>query len=883
MAVVAYAALMSLLNTSELILHPSQHWLRINIIQIESLLQKVHLLQEFLEDFSHRAHEDMAGLETQIADMAYAAEEILESHVLDQIPARSTGSEGNSSTKFSDDIHKVIEEMEDLIQNKLMMIKETIGKFEEDPTFVDFSPAVASRSAPKEQNTKVGSDEKLEEILDILTGQQSNRQILAIVGMGGIGKSTLANNVYQHPFIKNHFDICAWATISQKYSARKIIYEMLSEIERSRSNSQLRDDQLGQAKCDTGEEQLYKSLFGRRYLIVLDDLWSIEAWDEIKRFLPDFGNRSRIMITTRVKKVAEQLSSCPLFELDLLDDNRSWELMSEKVFGHEQGCPPELEELGKTIAKNCKGLPLAIVVIGGVLAKSDKTMVFWEHVGEHMKSIINSEDNYEKCLEILYLSYNNLPIHLKPCFLYLSVASDPYNMHIPSLIEEWVSEGFVKPIRGKSLEEAAHEYIADLVDRNLLILRRRGVFGNLLRCGVHDLLIDLCCRETEKIDLFRIIYDTNPKFISHFRFRLSRMEPERSLPRSLHIVGPASLSRSITSGTPWYDGQLRLLRVLIMTDSILPDENSQLMNLRFLSFHGHLDGNSILRFYSLMSLFWNLQTLQIDNSLISDPLSLPPEIWCLPHLRRLEGNKILLPDPRIDSHVLENLQTLGKVVCFRCTEEVYRRLPNLKELSLKYHDDHHNLGVGVEWPLFHLHNLVHLQKLQSLCFKARCPISWKYLSFPLSLKQLTLKGCMLPWEDMSIVGSLPHLEALELWSGACKGQTWCPTQGQFVKLKVLDIKGIDLLHWRADKTHFPILEHLILTSLNLEEFPPDFGEHLTLTKLEVAYCGESTKGWAEEVGEEQKSFGNEGFRVIIRQTIYDLPKGRYIITRIVKQ
>ncbi|XP_073127447.1 putative late blight resistance protein homolog R1B-16 [Henckelia pumila] len=865
MAVVAYAALMSLLNTSELILHPSQQWLRINITQIESLLQKVHLFQEFLEAYSHRGLPDMAGVESQIAAAAYAAEEIIELHVLDQIPARSMGREGNSSTRFSEDIPKVIEEMEDLIGNKLMRIKETIGKFEEEyPTFIDYSPAVASRSAPKEQTTMVGCDEKLNEILDILTGQQSNRQMVAIVGMGGIGKTTLANNVYQHPYIQNHFHICAWATISQIYSARKIIYEMLSEIGQSRSEGgHLSDDELGQAKCDAGDEQLgeqlYKTLCGRRYLIVLDDLWSIEAWDEIKRFFPKHcNNGSRIMITTRVKKVAAELSSYPPFEMDLLDDNSSWEVMREKVFGHEQGCPPELEELGKTIAKNCKGLPLTIVVIGGLLAKSDKTKELWRHVSENLNSIINSEEE-EKCLEILYLSYKNLPIHLKPCFLYLAVTRRSYNIDIPDLIREWVSLGFVKPIKGKSLEEAAHEYITDLVDRNLLFLRRRDVLGDLLSCGVHDLLIELSVREVKKINLFRLLkYDENPEFMFYLRIDPSLLKPElESIPRSIDIFGPALINRS--------DGDnLQFLRVLIMTDSIMPDEDSQLMNLRFLYFHGHLDRKSISRFYSLMSLFWNLQTLQIDNS-SSETLYLPPQIWCLPHLRHLQTHRCVLPHPPIDNHILGNLQTLHTVVFFRCGEEVYTRLPNLKVLGIEYEDVY---PAGLGWPLFHLHNLVHLHKLQSLYFKAN-PFKFnikipKYLRFPPSLKELTLHRCSLPWKDMSIVGSLPNLELLKLWSGACKGQIWCPIQGHFVKLKELDILGIDLLHWRANKTHFPILEHLILRHLNLQEFPQDFGQHQTLDKIEVVYCGDSTNAWAKQICEEQKeSFGNEGFRVIL--------------------
>ncbi|XP_073121140.1 protein FAR1-RELATED SEQUENCE 5-like [Henckelia pumila] len=154
----AYAALMSLLNTLELILHPSQQWLRINKTQIKSLLQKVRFLQEFLEDYSHRAHQEMAGVENQIAAKANVADDIIESYVFHQIGARSTSRGAKASTRFSQFIHTFTEEMEDLIENNVMRIKETIGKFEENPTFIDFSPSVASRSAPM-----VGSHEKLEE------------------------------------------------------------------------------------------------------------------------------------------------------------------------------------------------------------------------------------------------------------------------------------------------------------------------------------------------------------------------------------------------------------------------------------------------------------------------------------------------------------------------------------------------------------------------------------------------------------------------------------------------------------------------------------------------------------------------------------------------
>lgn len=502
----AYAALMSLMHTLEMILHPSQQ-LRINRIQIESLLQKVRSLQEFLEDYSHRDHEEMAVLGSRIADTARAADIVIDYHVLDQILARFRGVEAESSTGFSEYILNLIKEMEDMIEIEVMSIKETTRALEEARSIIDFSPAGSSRLASDDHNTRVGFDEKLNEIMETLKGHQSKRQIIAIVGMGGIGKTTLAKNVYKHSQIAGYFDIRAWATVSQNYSAREIILELLSEIDRSKQESvPITDDQLHEqlfkSKQPSGlsddqlGEQLYKILSGMRYLIVMDDFWSIEAWDNIRAFLPDNRNGSRIMITTRLLNVARQLNSSMSFEMELLDDDQSWMLLCDKVFGKE-GCPSELEELGKDIANKCRGLPLAIVAIGGLLAKSDKKREVWEDTTENLNSIISSgvEGN---CMEILKLSYKNLPIHLKACFLYISV----FIKYRPSVLADiaWslVGEGILKPIRDKSLEEVANMYITDLIDRNLIFYLEIGSVGQVKFLGMHAFLGDLCLKQVQE-------------------------------------------------------------------------------------------------------------------------------------------------------------------------------------------------------------------------------------------------------------------------------------------------------------------------------------------------------------------------------------------------
>ncbi|EYU19026.1 hypothetical protein MIMGU_mgv1a020094mg [Erythranthe guttata] len=490
----AYAALLSLKYIIQQIqLHPRPP-ISLHQNQADSLTDNLNFLQDFLEGYSYGSsisREAVDVLESRIKNAALAAEDLIETRVVDQILV----GERVSSSDFHQDLEMVIQDMV-FIKKDVMEIKENnIGI--EDHLHINSSTlggAGSSSSPSTRQNAMVGFDDLLIEVMDKLSEQQSNLRIIPIVGMGGIGKTTLARNVYAKPLIMHHFDIRAWVTVSQNYNVQDILIEILLCISKDESLESLSAKSEGELG-----ERVHKSLWGRRYWIVLDDIWSAEAWDKVNLFFPENGQRSRIMITTRVSDVAS-IGSHGIV-MDFLNEEKSWDLLCRSVFEDEDDCPPELEEIGKKIAKNCEGLPLSIVVIGGHLAKSKRTREHWEYISENTNTIVNLEDN-ERCLKVLQLSYNHLPVHLKPCFLYMGVFPEDNKIRVSCLVKLWVSEGFVKPINGKSLEVVSGEYLQELCDRNLISVHKRGSYGNIKFCSIHDLLRDLCLREAEREKFF---------------------------------------------------------------------------------------------------------------------------------------------------------------------------------------------------------------------------------------------------------------------------------------------------------------------------------------------------------------------------------------------
>lgn len=862
----AYAALVSLSHIIQQILHPPPtHYFLIPTKQIESLQEHVCSLIDFLEKHSSQ---ETAHLEKRIVGAAHEAEDIIESYVVNHIQAKyKIYREIKGSPVCFPSIQK---EISNLIPNqkvlklktkaiagvihKIVSVREEVDGIRKRKDVGDLGPANStaasssrSRSVPGGMNTMIGFDEHLNHIRTALATNESRLQIIPVVGMGGIGKTTLATHVYNDAYIVERFQFRAWVSVSVEYNLREIVVALLQQINSNLQVNKSSDGELGLA--------LYKELFGRDYFVVLDDMWDVEAWDMLKRFLPDNGNGSRILVTTRLLNLAVGFESCMPYQVSLLSDDSSWALLLEHGL-RTMYCPNDLVEIGKRIARKCGGLPLALVVIGGLLAKADKTRFAWERVEKNVTSTTANDENDEQCMKILRLSYSQLPVYLKPCFLYLAIFPKNVEIRVSRLIKLWVAEGLIKPSATQSLEEVAEGYVEDLCDRNLIMVKKRGFTGKLKSCSMHDLIRDLCTREACTDEFVCIPKLDNPTISSRVKTerRLS-IHSGTASEKACKVLRSATLNRSFLSYSEWDSRRfiarrLNLLRILDVVDFYSMEEILRLFNSRYISCGIPRKAHLVS---SLVSLLWNLQTLVVPW-----PVYLPSEIWNMPQLRHLKMPGINLADP-LDGQgesdsiiVLENLQSLSTVNNFIFREQILERIPNLKKLGIRCNATER---AGV----FCLKNLGSLKKLESLVIE--CRGTWENMAFPSSLRKLSLSYCEIPWEDMSMVGSLPNLEVLKLQTRAAKGRMWNPNADEFSRLKLLLIDGCEMERWAADDCLFPCLEQLHLVNMKMEEIPVEFAEIPTLQTIHLNYCTRSLFTSAKRISKEREDFGYEEIQV----------------------
>ncbi|XP_012844378.1 PREDICTED: putative late blight resistance protein homolog R1B-8 [Erythranthe guttata] len=427
----AYAALLSLRHIIEQLQHHPFPPICLDQNQIQSLTDNLNFLQEFLEQgypCVGSSKEALDVFESRIADAAHAAEDMIETRVVDQILAESTAqaSKDITETWVCDQILGGSRKRKNTrMQDRLRRILSI------------FRGAGSSRSPSTRQNAVAGLD-----VVEKISSVDLYRDLDKVIqDMGLIKKDVMEikdNNIGIEDHLHMNSSSLAGAASSSSHLTTK--QETMVGFDGRYCKYESRKILSGKSEGELSE-RVHKSIWGRRYLIVLDDIWSVEVWDRVQIFFPDNGQGSRVMITTRLSNVVFQIIGSHGLVMDFLNEYKSWELLRKSIFEKQEDCPLELEEIGKKIAKNCKGLPLSIVVIGGLLAKSKPTREYWEYISENLNSILHLEEN-ERCLKVLHLSYNHLPVHLKPCFLYMGVFPEDKNIRVSWLVKVWVCEDF---------------------------------------------------------------------------------------------------------------------------------------------------------------------------------------------------------------------------------------------------------------------------------------------------------------------------------------------------------------------------------------------------------------------------------------------------------
>ncbi|OIS97630.1 putative late blight resistance protein -like r1c-3 [Nicotiana attenuata] len=347
----------------------------------------------------------------------------------------------------------------------------------------------------------VGFEEETDWMIRKLTSGPAEIDVISIIGMPGLGKTTLAYKVYNDKLVVDHFDVRAWCTVDHELNVNKLLQKIFNQVIglTERINEDDIDDDIA--------DKLRKKLFGRRYLIVLDDLSDTATWDELTMPFPQVEKGSRVILTSRVKEVAlHGKRHCDPLNLRFLRPEESWELLEKRIFGEEH-CPYELLDVGKEIAQRCRGLPLVLDMIGAIIARKEKVKVLWLEVLNNLDSF-TFKDKEEEDNMVIQLSYDHLPDHLKPCLLYLaSYPKDTY-FRISELTDLWSAQGVVEQTVMKSAEEVTKVYLDELISSSLVIAF--NVTGMDPSFQIHDLVHDFCLEKARKEKLFEFISSSAP-------------------------------------------------------------------------------------------------------------------------------------------------------------------------------------------------------------------------------------------------------------------------------------------------------------------------------------------------------------------------------------
>ncbi|XP_052724562.1 putative disease resistance RPP13-like protein 1 [Vigna angularis] len=813
-------------------------------------------------------------------DVVYRADDLL-----DEVYTKAaTQKEVSSSFSHLFKRNKVVNvsKLEDIVERLDDILKQKESLDLKEIAVENNQPWNAQTTSLEDRYGMYGRDEDKEAIMKLLLEDSSDGEevsVIPIVGMGGVGKTTLTRSVYNDGKLNEIFKLKAWICVSDIFDIVKVTKTMLEEI--TQKPCKLSDLNLIQL-------DLLEKLKGKKFLIVLDDVWieDCDSWSSLtKPFLSGISG-SKVIVTTRNERVAAVVPFhyVKVYHLNKLSNEDCWLVFASHALplSEDSENRETLEKIGKEIVKKCNGLPLAAQSLGGMLRRKHE-IKDWNDVLE--SDIWELPESQCKIIPALRISYNYLPPQLKRCFVYCSLYPKDYEFQKHDLILLWMAEDLVKASKkGKTLEEVGQDYFDDLVSRSFFQRSSSRDWGDFF--VMHDLMHDLATflggefyfRADEHGKETKI--DRKTRHLSFTRFGDSVSDSE--------VLDRIKFSRTFLTTYDDYSpfknrntpciivSMLKYLRVLsfynLQCQLVLPDSIGELIHLRYLD----LSFTGIETLPESLCNLYNLQTLKLFCC--RRLTKLPSAMQNLENLRHLDIRDSSIKEMPKRMGKLNQLLTLDLYIVGKHKENSIKELggfPNLhgrvsieklenvtngeEAFEARIMDKKYINSLELQWSLcddssidfqIELDVLGKLQPHQDL--KSLSIMGYKGKSFPKwmdnfsyrYMKSLYLQNCnnccMLP-----SLGQLPSLKHIlisdmnsvkTIDSGFCKKED-CSSMAPFPSLESLYIFNMPCWEmWSSvDSKAFPVLEELYLK--NCPKLKGDFPNHLpSLQTLKIKSC-----------------------------------------------
>ncbi|KAF8038095.1 hypothetical protein BT93_B0833 [Corymbia citriodora subsp. variegata] len=693
-----------------------------------------------------------------------------------------------------------------------------------------------------------GRDHDKEAVMEFLldSNVKEHVSILPIVGIGGLGKTALAQFVFNDEIIPKHFDLKMWVCVSDDFDLKKIVKNIIA--------------------CAKGKEPIEVAMERLQ-----NDLWDVEleTWLSLKILLVGGARGSKILITTRLAFVAEITSTTSPHLLGSLSESVSLNLLMQMACPHEEEIQdPAKLSIAKEIVRKCSGVPLVVRTVGSLLFFKKSKHEWSQFKDNELLDVSQKED---RIISVLRLSYDHLPPYLKQCFAFCSLFPKDYEIKKWTLLNLWVAEGFIQPShKSRHLEDIAQGYFMDLLWRNFFQNFEKDPFTNEETCKMHDLMHDLACivagtecRSTwdGTKSIFErtrhISYDLTSNLMAELPnscLKASSLRTFLSTPHKMEqreSISEVDLHQLIQS--------FKRLRILDLHATIVKRVPRSICKLKHLTYLDLSYNNALKRLPNSITRLQNLQTLNLYGCSALEEL--PRDIRKLVNLRNLDidycnslsyvpcGLGQLSFLYRLTRFILPKDKVLSKNYCR------LRELNGLNNIhgSLSIENLGQVTNVVVESKAA---NLIGKHSLESLALKwgnfntddaiigERDEALLEGLKLHSNLKELMINGyngeSFPRWMMDSLVFSLPNLVEVHLHQ--CRKCKHLPPLDQLPHLKKLEIwelTGLEYIksdHSSTLATSFPSLLKLRISGCeNLKAMPltPHL-EDLILTRTDPA-------------------------------------------------